>query len=120
VSRTRILVALLVLVVLLELFPERSTLIKGVAVSVGALYALAWGGARFFAQYRRNSAQAAQQAADETEYREYKMELDRIRARHDPDRNLDEPTSIPPAYRDELTALHDKHEAMLTRKFGAR
>ena len=65
-------------------------------------------------------AEAVQLAADDAEYRQYKMELDVIRAKYDPHRDLSEPTSISPEYRNELSALHDKHQAMLERKFGPR
>jgi hypothetical protein len=46
--------------------------------------------------------------------------LDIIRTRFDPQRDLEDPTSLSPEYRDALTALHDKHHAMLERKFGPR
>ena len=61
----------------------------------------------------------AQDAADDQEYRQYKTELDSIRAKYDPNRDLTDPDSISQQYKDELSALHDKHEEMLTRKFGA-
>jgi len=120
VNRTRILLALLVLVVLLQLFPDKAALIKLVAVSAGALYVLVWAGGTYLAKRKLKSAVAAQLAADDEEYRQYKMELDVIRAKYDPHRDLNEPTSISPEYRDELSALHHKHQAMLDRKFGPR
>jgi hypothetical protein len=120
VNRTRILIALLVLVVLLQLFPERAALIKLVWVSAAALYVLIWAGAKFSAKYKLKSAETAQMADDDEEYRRYKTELDEIRAKYDPHRDLTDPTSISPEYRDELSALHDKHQAMLGRKFGPR
>ena len=43
-----------------------------------------------------------------------------LRARYDGNRDLSDPTSIDPDYRDALTALHDRHQAMLDRKFGPR
>ena len=119
-NRTRILVALLVLVVLVELFPEKSTSIKLVWVSAGALYAMAWATVRYLAQRKRKLAEAALAAADELEYQHYRQELDIIRARFDPQRDLEDPTSISPEYREALNALHDKHQAMLERKFGTR
>jgi hypothetical protein len=120
VNRTRILLALLVLVVLLQLFPDKAALIKLVAVSAGALYVLVWAAGTYLAKRKLKSAAAAQLAADDEEYRQYKMELDVIRAKYDPHRDLNEPTSISPEYRDELSALHHKHQAMLDRKFGPR
>lgn len=119
-NRTRILIALLVLVILLQLFPEKASVIKLVWVSIVALYALIWAARRYLAKRRRQSAEAAQLAADEEEYRQYKAELDEIRAKYDPQRDLSDPTSIAPEYRDALQALHDKHQPMLGRKFGTR
>jgi hypothetical protein len=120
VNRTRILVALLVLVVLVQLFPDRATLIKLIWVSAAALYTLLWATLRYAALRKRKSAEAALAAADELEYRQYRDELDIIRTRFDPQRDLEDPTSLSPEYRDALTALHDKHHAMLERKFGPR
>jgi hypothetical protein len=120
VNRTRILVALLVMVVLMQLFPERAGAIERVAIVAGGLYFLAWTAVRFLAQHKRQGAEAAQSAADEAEYQDYKRELDAIRAIHDPSRDLNDPTSISPEYQADLTALHDKHQDMLVRKFGPR
>src|ERR1039457_2334278 len=96
VNRTGILLALLVLVGLLQLFPDKSALIKLVWVSGGALYALVWAGAKYLAKHKLKSAEAVQRTADDEEYRQYKMELDVIRTKHDPHRDLNEPTSISP------------------------
>ena len=120
VNRTRILVALLVVVILMQLFPEKTGAIQRVAIVGGGLYFLAWAGVRFLAQHKKRTAEAAQLAADEAEYQEYKRELDVIRATHDPTRDLSDPTSISPEYRAALSALHDKHQDMLARKFGPR
>jgi hypothetical protein len=115
-----LLVALLILVVMLQLFPGQATLIKAVAVGTGALYFAATGGARFRAWRRETAARAAQEAADAEEYRRYREELDVLRAKFDPLRDLDDPTSISPDYRTALDALHDRHQDMLCRKFGSR
>jgi len=120
VNRTRILVALLVVVILMQLFPEKTGAIQKVAIVGGGLYFLAWAAVRFLAQHKKRRAEAAQLAADEAEYQEYKRELDVIRATHDPARDLSDPTSISPEYREALSALHDKHQDMLARKFGPR
>jgi len=120
VNRTRILVALLIMVILMQLFPEKAGAIQRVAIVGGGLYFLAWAAARFLAQHKRRAAEAAQSAADVAEYQEYKRELDAIRAKHDPNRDLNDPTSISPEYQAALTALHDKHQDMLARKFGPR
>jgi hypothetical protein len=120
VNRTRILVALLVAVILMQLFPEKAGAIQRVAIVGGGLYFLAWAAVRFLAQHKGRAAEAAQLAADEAEYQEYKRELDVIRATHDPTRDLNDPTSISPEYQAALSALHDKHQDMLARKFGPR
>jgi hypothetical protein len=120
VKRTRILVALLVVVILMQLFPEKAGVIQRVAIVGGGLYFLAWAAVRFLAQHKRRAAEAAQSVADEAEYQEYKRELDVIRATHDPTRDLGDPTSISPEYQAALSALHDKHQDMLARKFGPR
>jgi hypothetical protein len=119
VSRTRLLVVLLVFVVLVQVFPEKTGAIEIVAVVGAALYCVAWGTSRYRAQYKKKRMQEAQDAADDQEYRQYKTELDSIRAKYDPNRDLTDPDSISQQYKDELSALHDKHEDMLTRKFGA-
>jgi hypothetical protein len=103
-----------------ELFPEQSTHIKAVWVGVVGLYALVWAGMRWSAQYKKKKTEAAQEAADESEYQQYRQELDIIRRRFDPERDLEDPTSISPEYRAALDVLHDKHHAMLERKFGPR
>lgn len=120
VNRTRILLALLCMVVMLQLFPGQAALIKLVAVSAGGLWCVAWAGSTYMTRRKQRLAEAAQAAADASEYQQYKAELDAIRARHDPHRDLTEPTSISPEYAGELAALHDKHQAMLDRKFGPR
>lgn len=120
VNRTRILVALLIMVILMQLFPERAGAIQRVAIVGGGLYFLAWVAIRFLAQHKKRRSEAAQSEADEAEYQEYKRELDAIRATHDPARDLNDPTSISSEYQAALSALHDKHQDMLARKFGPR
>jgi hypothetical protein len=119
VSRTRLLVALLVVVVLIQIYPDRAGVIELLAVGGAALYSLAWALSRGYAQYKAKSLRAAQEAADAEEYRQYEMELDAIRGEYDPHRDLADPASISQEYKDALSALHDRHEAMLTRKFGS-
>ena len=115
-NRTRILLVALVAVILMRLYPDRTGVIEQIVVAAGILYCAVWA----VSFYKRTRARTAQAAADEREYREYKAELDSIRAQYDPSRDPDDLTSIPPPYQDALTALHDKHAAMLTRKFGPR
>ncbi len=119
-NRTRILVALLVVVILMQLFPEKTGVIQRTAIVGGGLYFLVWAAVRFLAQHKKRRAEAAQLAADEAEYQEYRRELDVIRETHDPSRDLSDPTSISPQYQAALSALHDKHQDMLARKFGPR
>lgn len=119
-SRTRLLLALLVVVVLLQIYPDRARVIESTAVGAGALYCLIWAISRALAQYKVKNRRAAQEAADAEEYRQYETELHSIREKYDPHRDMTEPTSISQEYKSELSALHDKHEAMLTRKFGSQ
>ena len=108
-TRTRFLLTLLVVVVLLQLFPDKSATVEWVAVIGVALYSLIWLGSRYLAQYRGRRRKAELAAADEEEYRNYERELASIRARTD---------SASQEYKDELSALHDRHRDMLARKFG--
>lgn len=116
-NRTRFLLALLVMVVLLRLFPDKSPAIEAVAVGGAALYCLLWAGSRYLAQLRARRRQAAQAAADDEEYRCYECELASIRSQYDPDRDAGE-ADASQAYKDALSALHDRHRDMLTRRFG--
>jgi hypothetical protein len=59
VNRTRILVALLIVVILMQLFPEETGAIQRVAIVGGGLYFLAWAAVRFLAQHKRRTAEAA-------------------------------------------------------------
>jgi hypothetical protein len=119
-TRTRVLLAILVLVILLQLFPGRAADIKIAWVSAAAVYVLVWSGLKFRVAIREKSRLTAQEAADAEEYQQYKNELDAIRAQHDAQRDLSDPTEISPEYRAALAALHDRHQAMLERKFGSR
>ena len=119
-SRTRILIGVAALVALVQVFPDRVPWIELAAVIAAAAYFIQWAAATHLARFRRRRREAAQAAADEDEYRRYKRELDEVRSRYDGERDLDDLTSIPAEYRDALSALHDKYEAMLTRKFGPR
>jgi hypothetical protein len=119
VSRTRVLLALLVVVVLIQIYPDRAGVIEMMAVGGAALLCSAWATLKGYAHFKAKRLRAVQEAADAEEYRQYAVELDAIRAKYDPHRDLTDPASIPQEFKDELSALHDKHEAMLTRKFGS-
>jgi Tfp pilus assembly protein PilN len=119
-NRTRILLVILVMVALIQIYPDRASLIEGVAIVGGGLYAVAWYAANARARYKRLAAESAQAAADDREYRSYREELDAIRARFDPDRALGEPTAMSADYQKELDVLHERHRNMLSRKFGPR
>jgi hypothetical protein len=106
------------MVVLLQLFPGRAALIKLLFVGAGVVYCVIWGIHRYRMAARKKRILAQIEAADDAEYRQYKLELDAIRLRHDAHRDLENPTSISDDYRDELNSLHDRHQAMLGRKFG--
>jgi hypothetical protein len=106
------------MVVLLRLFPDKSRAIEAVAVGGVALYCLLWAGSRYLAQLRAQRRQAARAAADDEEFRCYECELASIRAKYDPNRDAGEADAASQEYKDELSALHDKHQDMLNRRFG--
>ena len=108
-TRTRFLLTLLVVAVLLRVFPDRSALVERAALGAVALYSLIWLGSRFWGQQRARRQRDRRTAADAQQYREYERELADIRAR------IDESS---PQYQVELNALHDRHRDMLGRKFG--
>jgi hypothetical protein len=118
VSRTSFLVAIAVAVLMIQFFPNQAGTIKWVTVALGILYLVIRALRTYPKQYRDKKRRAALAAADDQEYRLYKTELDSIRTKYDPRHEMDENGAVPQAYKDELSALHDKHRAMLTRKFG--
>ncbi|MDB6084025.1 MAG: hypothetical protein JWN43_1906 [Gammaproteobacteria bacterium] len=119
-NRTRFLVALLVVVALIQVYPDRAATIEMLAIGGAALYCIIWATARALARYKKTRLQAAREAADDREYRLYHQELESIRAKYDPHRDVTDPASISQEYKDELTRLHDRHQGMLDRKFGPR
>lgn len=120
VSRTRILVALVVVVALIQIYPDRAAIVEVLAVIGAVVYFGVWAGVTFLRHRRQRTTLSRQAAADEEEYQRYRSALDAIRARHDPHRDLNDPTRISQDYKDDLAALHDRHEALLARKFGPR
>jgi hypothetical protein len=120
VSRTRILIALLVVVVLIQIYPDRAPIVELLAVIGAAVYFGVWAGITLLRHQRQQTALSRQATADEEEYQRYRSALDAVRARHDPNRDLNDPTRISQDYKDDLAALHDRHQEMLARKFGPR
>lgn len=108
-TRTRLLLTLLVLAILLRLFPDRAALIEQVAVGGAALYCTLWLGSRFLRRYRARRQGEILAAADAAEYRDYERALADIRAR------MEESS---PQFQIEVSALHERHREMLVRKFG--
>jgi hypothetical protein len=117
-NRTRLLIWILALVVLIQVFPDKASRIEVFAVIAALIYCAAWVIPKVLSRRKNQAAQAALAAADEQEYLQYSGELNAIRAKYDPHRDLDDPTSISPEYQAEITALLDRHDAMLRRKFG--
>jgi len=118
VSRTRFLVAIAVIVLLMQFFPNQASAIRLAGIALGLLYLAVRALRTYPALYRDKKKRAAQQAADDEAYRQYKIEVDAIRAKYDPNHELTDDTAMQQEYRDELSALHDKYQAMLSRKFG--
>jgi hypothetical protein len=117
-SRTRLLIWILALVALLQLFPDKAGRIEIFAVIAGVMYCAAWVIPKYISRRKNQAARAALVNSDEREYLEYAAALQAIRAKYDPHRDLDDPTSISPEYQAEISALLDRHQAMLKRKFG--
>jgi hypothetical protein len=103
---------------LLQVFPDKAGRIEVFAVIAAVIYCAAWVIPKMLSRRKDQAAQAALAQADEQEYLEYAAALQAIRAKYDPQRDLDDPTSISPEYQAEITALLDRHDAMLKRKFG--
>jgi hypothetical protein len=118
VSRTSFLVAIAVIVLLMQFFPNQASTIRLAAIGLGLVYLVIRTLRTYPAQYRQKKKRAAQEDADAEEYRQYTIELDAIRAQYDPSHKLDKNSEIPQDYRNALSALHDKYQAMLDRKFG--
>ncbi len=105
-------------VLLMQFLPNQANTIKWLTIAFGIVYLAARALRTYPQQFREKRRRAAQQAADDQEYRRYEAELEAIRARHDPQRELLGKTELPQEFKDELTALHEKYQAMLDRKFG--
>ena len=117
-SRTRLLVWILALVALLQIFPDKAGRIEIFAVIAAVIYCAAWVIPKYISRRKSQATRAALVTADEQEYLEYAAALQAIRTKYDPQRDLDDPTTISPEYQAEITALLDRHEAMLKRKFA--
>ncbi len=116
-TRTRFLVAIAVAALLIQFLPDQASTIKWSVIALGAVYLLTMALRTYPRRFRERRQRAAQEAADERAYREYKQELDSIRAKYEADR---EPDAMSEAYEAEIAALHDKYQDMLGRKFGLR
>jgi hypothetical protein len=119
-TRTRLLIWIVALVALLEIFPDKVGRIEVFAVVAALVYCAAWVIPKYLGRRKEQAAQTALALSDDKEYLQYSEELAAIRAKYDPQRDLDDPTSISAEYQAEISALHDRHEAMLKRKFGPR
>jgi hypothetical protein len=115
--RTSLLLTAAAALLLVHFFPGLAGTVAWLAFAAGLVW-LAVVASRIFTHYRDKKSRAMQQAADELEYRSYKAELDALRAKHDPNHEWDEATDYPRAYRDSLSALHERYQAMLERRFG--
>lgn len=116
--RTSLLLAAAVALILVHFFPALAAPVAWLAFAAGLVW-IAVVASRLLTYYRDKSSRAAQQAADDMEYRSYKAELDALRAQHDPNNEWNESTDYPLAYRESLSALHERYQAMLERRFGA-
>jgi hypothetical protein len=120
VSRTIFLAAIALAVLLMQLLPNQAQIFKWIAFGFGVLYLFGRALTTYPRLFRERKRRAAQQRADEQEYQQYQSDLASIRARHDPQHELVMGRSeLSQEFKDELTALHEKHQAMLERKFGS-
>ncbi len=115
--RTSLLLAAAAALLLVHFFPDLAAPVAWLALAAGLVW-IAVVASRLLAYYRNKTRRAAQQAADDLEYRSYKAELDALRAQFDPNHEWNESTDYPRAYRESLSALHQRYQAMLERRFG--
>ena len=116
-TRTRFLIVIAVAAALYELFPRYAALIQAATIALAILYLATRLLTIYPARFREKRRLAALAESDDLAFRQYKAELDDIRAKYDPDRA---PDHLSPEYSSAIDALHDKYRDMLGRKFGER
>jgi hypothetical protein len=119
VSRTIFLAAIALAVLLMQLLPNQAHIFKWIAMGLAVMYLFGRGLSTYPRLFREKKRRAAQQRADEQEYQQYQIDLASIRARHDPQHEPLGRSELSQEFSDELTALHEKYQAMLERKFGS-
>ena len=117
--RTSLLLTAAIALLVVHFFPYLAAPIAWSALAAGVVW-VAVVGWRLLARYQIHRSHAAKLAADDVEYRSYEIELNALRARHDPKGDWNESTDFPEAYRESLNALHERYKAMLTRRFGPK
>ena len=117
--RTGFLVIVAAAALLLQLLPNQGNTIKWGAIVLAIIFLVARllkaYPPRFLGEKRRLAAQSAE---DESQYRQYKMELDALHAKYNVPRERLAESGISDEFRAELNALHERHQGMLERKFG--
>ena len=117
--RTFFLAAIAVIVLSMQLFPNQGSAIRSAGIVLGILY-LAIVILRTYPEaFKNKRKKALQEAADGQQYRQYEIELNSIRAKYGQGQSSGESGTLTPEYKDELSALHGKYQAMLERKFGS-
>jgi hypothetical protein len=102
-------------VILIQLVPTHATSIKWATIALGVAYLVVRAVLTYPKIYRDRRRRAAQRREDESDFRLYEIELDRVHAKYDA---ADADEIHAQAFKDELTALHEKYQGMLERKFG--
>ena len=117
--RTGFLVIVAAAALLMQLLPTQGNAIKWGAIALAVIFLVA----RLLKTYpprflREKRHLAAQAAEDESQYRQYNMELDALHARYNVPRERLAESGITDEFRAELNALHERYQGMLERKFG--
>ena len=115
-TRTIFLALIALAVILIQLIPTQASTIKWATIALGVAYLAGRAVLPYPKIYRQRRQRIAQRAADERDYRQYEIELDAIHAKYDAG-DVTEETHAQ-AFKDDLTALHEKYQGMLARKFG--
>jgi len=110
VSRTRFLIVIAIAALLIQLFPAYAGTIKWLAIGAGVAFLAVQALRTYPRQFKLKRLESRQRIADDAGYAEYSAALAALKASGE--------TITPEEYAVRLAALHEKHRAMLKRKFG--
>jgi type VI protein secretion system component VasK len=115
---TNTLLVIIAAMLFARFWPEQARALATIAIVVGLLYAVWWLIFSYPERRRRNKARAAQEAADEAQYREFQQQHKAIRRKFGPEHQWNEATSLPREYTEEMDALNAKYALVLARRLG--